>query len=42
VTLIGDGLIAEEHSHHLGTINYEITCGIRADPVRADRTVVDG
>jgi alanine racemase len=42
VTLIGDGLLAEEHARHLGTINYEITCGIRTDPLRAERTVVDG
>jgi alanine racemase len=42
VTLIGDGLLAEEHARRLGTINYEITCGIRAQPARADRIVVDG
>lgn len=42
VTLIGDGVLAEEHARRLGTINYEITCGIRADPLRADRRVVDG
>jgi alanine racemase len=28
VALIGDGLRAEELAHRLGTINYEITCGI--------------
>jgi alanine racemase len=42
VTIIGDGLLAEEHARHLGTINYEITCAIRTAPGRADRTVVDG
>jgi alanine racemase len=42
VTLIGDGVLAEEHARHLQTINYEITCGIRADPLRSDRTVIDG
>jgi alanine racemase len=42
VTLIGDGLSAEEHARSLGTINYEVTCGIRATPERADRRVVDG
>jgi alanine racemase len=42
VTMIGDGLLAEEHARHLGTINYEITCGIRADPLRAGRSIVDG
>jgi alanine racemase len=42
VTLIGDGILAEEHARVLGTINYEITCGIRSDPARADRIVRDG
>jgi alanine racemase len=42
VTLVGEGVLAEEHAHRLGTINYEITCAIRSDPVRADRRVVDG
>ena len=35
VTLIGDGVLAEEHARHLGTINYEITCGVELDPRRA-------
>ena len=26
--LIGDGVLAEEWAERLGTINYEITCGI--------------
>ena len=42
VTLIGDGVLAEEHARVLDTINYEITCGVRADPARAIRTVLDG
>lgn len=42
VTLIGAGLLAEEHARRLGTINYELTCGIRADPRRATRRLVDG
>lgn len=42
VTLIGDGLLAEEHAYRLGTINYEVTCGIRSDPRRVIRSVVDG
>ncbi len=42
VTLIGDGILAEEHARLLGTINYEITCGIARDPRRALRRVVDG
>jgi alanine racemase len=42
VTLIGDGVLAEEHAHLLGTINYEITTGINRDPLRAERRVLDG
>jgi alanine racemase len=42
VTLLGDGILAEEHARHLGAINYEITTAIRSDPLRADRRVVDG
>jgi alanine racemase len=42
VTLIGDGILAEEHARVLGTINYEITCGIARDPRRAVRRVVGG
>ena len=37
VTLIGDSLLVEEHSRHLGTINYELTTGIVSDPRRAER-----
>jgi alanine racemase len=36
VTLIGDGLLAEEHARAAGTITYEIVTGIR---VRGDRVV---
>jgi alanine racemase len=42
VTLLGDGILAEEHARVLGTINYEITCGVIRDPLRAERRVVDG
>jgi alanine racemase len=42
VQLIGQGLLAEEHARHAGTINYEITCGIASDPLRADRKVLHG
>jgi alanine racemase len=42
VTLIGDGVLAEEHARRLGTINYEVTSSIRADPLRATRMVLDG
>ena len=42
VTLIGDGVLAEEHARRLGTINYEVTTGIRANPLRSTRIVLDG
>jgi alanine racemase len=42
VTLVGDGVLAEEHARVLGTINYEVTCWIRADPARTTVSFVDG
>ncbi|MCC6222238.1 MAG: alanine racemase [Thermoleophilia bacterium] len=42
VTLIGDGLTAEEHASRLGTITYELVCGIASRPERAERRVLDG
>jgi alanine racemase len=42
VTLLGDGILAEEHARVLGTINYELTCGVSRDPLRTERRVVDG
>jgi alanine racemase len=39
VTLIGDGLLAEEHAARLGTITYELACGIGSSPERARRVV---
>jgi alanine racemase len=42
VTLLGEGILAEEHARVLGTINYELTCGVSRDPLRAERRVVDG
>jgi alanine racemase len=41
VTLIGDGLLADDHARHAGTIAYELVCGIESGPSRARRTVVD-
>jgi alanine racemase len=40
VTLIGDGLLAEEHAARLGTITYELACGIDSSPERARRVVI--
>lgn len=42
VTLIGDGVLCEEHARRLGTIPYEVVCGIRTAPTRASRVVVGG
>lgn len=42
VTLIGDGVRAEEHARLAGTINYELVCGIESGSSRASRYVVDG
>jgi alanine racemase len=42
VTLIGDGLLAEEHARTAGTIGYEIVTLLRSDPARSRRTVLDG
>ncbi len=41
VTLIGDGVLAEDHARVADTINYEIVCGIESCPTRARRTVID-
>jgi len=41
VTILGQGVLAEEHARVAGTINYELVCGIRADTRRARRVVVD-
>ena len=41
VSLIGDGLLAENHASVADTINYEIVSGIDSRPIRARRTVID-
>jgi alanine racemase len=41
VTILGQGVLAETHARVAGTINYELVCGINADPRRARRVVVD-
>jgi alanine racemase len=41
VVILGQGVLAESHARVAGTINYEVVCGISADPRRARRTVVD-
>jgi alanine racemase len=41
VTLLGHGVLVEDHARVAGTINYELVCGINSDPARARRVVVD-
>lgn len=41
VTLIGHGVLTEDHARVADTINYEIVCGIESSPLRARRTVLD-
>jgi alanine racemase len=41
VTIIGDGIVVEEHARHAGTINYEITSRIESGLERAVREVTD-
>jgi alanine racemase len=41
VTILGQGVLAEAHARVAGTINYELVCGIRTDPHRSRRVVVD-
>jgi alanine racemase len=41
VTLIGGGMLAEEHAAVAETINYEIVSKIDSRPIRAKRTVLD-
>jgi alanine racemase len=41
VTIVGDGVLVEQHAGTAGTIGYEIVCGINSDPTRALRLVTD-
>jgi alanine racemase len=41
VTLVGDGVLADDHARIAGTISYEVVCGIDSSPLRARRTVTD-
>jgi alanine racemase len=41
VTLIGHGVLAEEHARLAGTITYELVCRINSSPQRSRRIVVD-
>ena len=41
VTLIGHGVLIEDHARVAETINYELACGIDSSPARARRVVLD-
>jgi len=41
VTLVGHGVLVEDHARVADTINYEVVCGINLSPVRARRVVLD-
>ena len=41
VTIVGSGLLLEEHARVAGTITYELSCGIDSSPTRARRVVSD-
>lgn len=41
VTLVGDGVLLEDHARVSGTIPYEIACGIVSRATRSEREVVD-
>ncbi|MDQ3875640.1 MAG: alanine racemase [Actinomycetota bacterium] len=41
VSLVGDGILLEEHAHTAGTITYELASRINASGSRAERVVVD-
>ncbi len=41
VTILGHGVLAEDHARVAGTINYELVCGTNPDPRRAREVVVD-
>lgn len=41
VTLVGHGVLLEEHARVAETINYELVCGIETSPTRARRVVID-
>jgi len=42
VTLVGDGVTLEQHARVAETIGYELACGIRVSPGRAERVLADG
>ena len=41
VTIVGDGLLLEEHARVAETITYELACGLGRAPERSDRELVE-
>jgi alanine racemase len=41
VTIVGDGVLLEEHARVAGTITYELACGLDDGPERSTRQVVE-
>jgi alanine racemase len=41
-TLVGDGVLVDDHARVAGTIGYELVCGLRMDADRAERVVTGG
>ena len=41
VTIVGDGLLLEEHARVAATITYELACGLGRAPERSDRELVE-
>ena len=41
VTLVGHGVLLEDHARVADTINYELATGINSIPARARRVVLD-
>jgi alanine racemase len=41
VTLVGHGVLLEDHARTADTINYELSTGINSSPTRARRVVLD-
>jgi alanine racemase len=41
VTIVGDGILLEEHARLAGTITYELACGLDSSPERSRREVVE-
>jgi alanine racemase len=41
VTLVGHGVLIEDHARAAGTLNYELSTRINSSPTRARRVVID-